>query len=149
MDTDKDTPIKCPACGADNPRNRLTCQVCSEALSPGSPKRFSQAGEKKEEPPKELPKKTRKKKEVKTETTNETPPDMSKSNAPTKSRKPRKRRHPTDSTPQFFLLLEGGKLKAVKINWGVTVPLRRKDLPKDARNLLSLWNRNKDIIKNS
>ena len=40
MKDEKKEPIKCPACGIDNARNRITCQVCHERLIP-NPARMS------------------------------------------------------------------------------------------------------------
>jgi len=147
-------PIKCPACGIENPRNRLTCEVCGERLIP-NPKKFN--------PPPKAEKKSLKKSNASKEATEtkttgapadkvpaSPPPEVESPPPITKQRKSRKKRAKTvkESDPVFFIL-QNGKLQPVHITWGVMKPLKRKELSMTERNVLSIWNRTKDLIRNN
>jgi len=143
--------IVCSNCTAMNPRNRLTCEACGERLSPGSTKLF-------DSPAPEKKKRSRTKKEPKMEDTEDSQPSLpliGTNPAPAelppppqpKHRKRTKRHVPTKPEDPIFFVLDGSKLKPIKINWGVIRPLRRKDISQRARSVLSLYNRSKDLLK--
>ncbi len=145
-------PIKCPACGIDNPRNRLTCQVCGERLIP-NPTKLREKGEKKSPKKGDTPQESIKLKSTEIPT-NQTPSPLTlevESPPPTiKLKRPRKKRAKTtkEPTPVFFVL-QNGHLSAVHITWGVMKPIKRKELSVTERNVLSVWNRTKDLIRNN
>jgi len=150
-------PIKCPACGIENPRNRLTCEVCGERLIP-NPKKLNppEKSEKPEKIPrkkKDIPSENIKSESADTSSTKMISPTPSEVESPPpiiKQRKSRKKRAKTvkESDPVFFIL-RGGKLQPVHITWGVMKPLKRKELSMTERNVLSIWNRTKDLIRNN
>jgi hypothetical protein len=178
--------ILCPHCNVENSRNRLTCQICGERLSPGSTrlydppkkKRASKAPIEKAEAPK--PNKSKdaiepsKDEDTLQPSKDESPPydimpgevtywpppeEVTYCPPPikiitppektphTKRKGHIKHRISTKSPDPIFFILDGGKLKPIKINWGVIKPLRRKDISQQARNMLSLYNRSKDLLK--
>ena len=141
--------IVCSNCTAMNPRNRLTCEACGERLSPGSTKLFNSA-------PKTHKKKgqTKKKEDADPKDIQFSLPLSEPGPAPIEpippepKRRKRSKRHAHTKAPDpIFFILDGGKLLPVKINWGVIKPLRRKDISPQARNVLSLYNRSKDLLK--
>ncbi len=148
-------PIKCPACGIDNPRNRLTCEVCGERLIP-NPKKLNPPEKSEKIPPKkkDTPKEAIKSEPTKEVSTAKIPPPTSPQGEPSppilKQRKSRKKRAKTikESDPVFFVL-QNGHLSAVHITWGVMKPIKRKELSVTERNVLSVWNRTKDLIRNN
>lgn len=147
-------PIKCPACGIENPRNRLTCEVCGERLIP-NPKKLNPVPKVEKKPPKEG---NTSKEDTKTKSAEvpvnkvpvSPPPEVESPPPVTKQRKSRKKRTKTtkESDPVFFIL-QGGKLQPVHITWGVMKPIKRKELSVTERNVLSVWNRTKDLIRDN
>ncbi len=160
MKDEKKESLKCPACGIDNARNRITCQVCHERLIPNPARMSSPEKTTKGE------KKSRKKKETlttkevhevvgileptETFTDTEEAPPLTSPEPPQpviKQRKPRRKRVKIvkENEPVFFVLTQG-HLQAVHITYGTLKPIKRKELTITERNVLSIWNRNKDLI---
>ena len=159
---------KCGACGVENPKGRVTCQVCHEPLRrEGKEKpeikkdKTELAPEKmdnkqsKPEPPnpfddggKDIPtptKKTRKKVPAK-KTLKEVPAEMTPDAAQPKPKIKRRRRTKSTVEAQYFKL-EGDALVPVEIQIRIH-SLKKKGIGSAAASLIDLWNRNKSLLKN-
>ncbi len=164
MKDEKKEALKCPACGIDNARNRITCQVCHERLIPNPAKLTeTEKPEKKSRKKKDAPLVEREKvKTIEEDFSPESTPQnevgerslltqsemgAEQTTLPAKQRKTRKKRVKAakENEPVFFVLTQG-HLQAVHITYGTLKPIKRKELTITERNVLSIWNRNKDLI---
>ena len=158
-DTLKDT-ITCPSCNVENPRGRLTCQVCHDPLTPKTEKtkKGTQAGSKAD--PKTPPPPTPPASKITSPnpfTEKQSPKDTDsiivpkailtkvpkEAKAPIKRRTRRKSRTPIES--QYFML-QNGTLIPVQIIQTVRT-LKKKAISTQAQALMSLWNRNKSLLQ--
>lgn len=146
MEENKDV-ILCPGCGVENPKSRVTCEICHAKLYVKKPKQkeveslnpFTEnpAIEKPPEPEKK-PRKKRQPKIKKESSGN--PKDESP--APSKRKRHKKVK---SQFIEYFALARNGLLP-VSINIQVK-PLKKKQISIKGQNLISLWNRNKSLLK--
>ncbi len=165
----KDT-ITCPSCNVENPRGRLTCQVCHDPLTPKQKEvkkvKMTIEGEAKKgvttvkvfDPKTPLPPSppTSKVTSPNPFPEKQTPKDTDsiivpkaiitkipkEAKAPVKRRARRKSHTPIES--QYFML-QNGTLIPVQIIQTVR-KLKKKAIGIQAQGLMSLWNRNKSLI---
>lgn len=162
----KDT-ITCPSCNAENPKNRLTCQVCHDPLVIGKWK----GGEKSKKVEKETEKGTKVESKVDPKTPappvpkvipptipKQSPRDtdliivpkailakIPKKNVPKVPIKHRAKRKPRAAIELQYFALEDGILIPVAISLKIT-SMKKKVMKEGARTLLEFWNRNKSLL---
>lgn len=144
--------VKCQVCGEENPSNRVTCKACHIPL----------LKDKSEDAPKETPA-VQKKAKPKTEKTQPAPKtqpaqetktnvnpfdDKKKASAPPVAKivkKRRTRRKSKAPTNEQYFVLQGNILTPVEISLRVKA-LKKKQAKTEAKMVIDLWNRNKDLI---
>jgi len=147
----------CPSCGVANPVTRVTCQVCHSKLI-GKINPF-QAGVPTDTPTasevvlekkvvREKKKRGRKPKTEQKTRKPRTPKEPAQESAEPKPESPvkRKRHRKPKSVPMQYFALAGQALVPVVINLQVR-PIRTKEIKAEAKALVTLWNRNKNLLK--
>jgi len=134
----------CPECGVENPVSSITCQVCHARMDQkknpkGSPNPFEEETGPDAKDTTEKKTRSRRKKEVIPEDKKE----EKKVSAPKVKR--RAKRKSKIEEPTFFTI-QNGKLQAVNVRLAVKI-VKPKELMNLERNLISIWNRNKDLLE--
>lgn len=136
--------LNCPQCGVVNDSTRATCVACTSILrrpqvaKDTGPSPFNATPKPKSASKKKAQRKPRRK--------NSVPPAAKTEAVPTKDKPPKKRqvrrRRKKVSATELFMLVDG-KLQPVSV---VTVTKKIKPTTQ-AKALITLWNRNKGLLK--
>lgn len=142
---------ECPSCHVANPVTRVTCQVCHAKLTGKNPMEGAEI------PPLEIPVKekkvrkqrgSRRQRKIRQPQTPKEPVSeetLLGKDLPDKPARKKRQRKPK-SLPMQYFALAGQTLVPIFINLQVK-PMKNKDLKLEGRSLLSLWNRNKGLLK--
>ena len=139
---------ECPSCKTLNPVTRVTCQSCHAKLTGKNPFEGKQEvnADPNSNPSGEKTNGTRRQRKIrKPRTPKEPSPEIIEETPPKPHIRKKRQTKPKSLSMQYFALA-GQTLVPILINLQVK-PINKKDLTPEGKSLVSLWNRNKTLLK--
>lgn len=134
---------ECPSCGIVNPVSRVTCHECHTKLTGKNPFEWKEPDL---IPVEERAKGTRRQRKIRKPRTPKEPIQETKEETPPEPHIRKKRQTKPKSLSMQYFALAGQTLVPILINLQVK-PMKKKDLQLEGKSLISLWNRNKTLLK--